>query len=68
MNQLLRLRFTRTRSTMSHSPGIAYVYTCADLTYKPSSYRRVLVRAHMRACRSIEQAASWVRSGWHLKD
>lgn len=67
MNRLQRLRFTRAGATLGRTPAMGYVRSCADLAHKPSSYRGVLVRAHMRACGSIEHAASSVRSGWHLK-
>lgn len=67
MSQLLRLRFSRGRATLARNPDTVYMCSCAAASHKISSYRGMLVRAHLRVCSSLEHQLQVPRSGWHLK-
>lgn len=49
------------------SPQASYRCSCAEASHRASSYRGMLVRAHLRACGSIQHQPEVSRSGWHLK-
>lgn len=66
MSQTMRLRFSRVR-TMLMSPQTSYVCSCAEASHRASSYRGMLLRAHQRACSSLEHEPQVSRSGWHVK-
>lgn len=67
MSQLPRLRFSRARTMLTRSAPTSYLCGCAQLSYRVSSYRGMLVRAHMRACSALEYRPQPSRTGWHLK-
>jgi len=67
MTHLVRLRLTRGRTVLARAPEIPYLCNCAELSPRASSYRGMLVRAHMRACGSLGHQPQVSRSGWHAK-
>ena len=67
MTHLARLRLTRGRTMLARAPAFPYLCSSAELSHRASSYRGMLVRAHMRACGSLEHQSQVSRTGWHLK-
>ena len=66
MSQMMRLRFSRMRTMLISSPQ-SYLCSCAEASHSASSYRGMLVRAHQRACSTLEHQPQVSRSGWHVK-
>jgi len=67
MSQLVRLRFSKVRTTLARNQQVAYQCSCAGSSHRASSYRGMLVRAHMRVCGALDHLPQVSRSGWHLK-
>ncbi len=67
MSQMMRLRFSRARAMLISSPQTSYLCSCAEAAHRASSYRGMLVRAHQRACSSLEHEPQVSRYGWHVK-
>jgi hypothetical protein len=67
MSQMMRLRFSRIRAMLISSPQTSYLCSCAEASHSASSYRGMLVRAHQRACSSLEHQPQVSGSGWHVK-
>lgn len=67
MSRLMRQRSSRVRTLLMSSPQTSFVCTCGEMSHRMSSYRGMLVRAHLRACSALEHEPEPSRSGWHSK-
>ena len=67
MSQLMRLRFSKVRTTLARNQQIPYLCSCAESSHQASGYRGMLVRAHLRVCSALEHLPQVSRSGWHAK-